>query len=148
VASLLWPVQVLLTIFSLVATVWVVPNALGNYSKWRVGYVVPVVVFGSLGYLFFAHSRGKERGAFIASCAYIVGMLVGAAFALYPNVLPASTGAERSLTIYNTAAGAHGLGVGFVWWTLGMLLALGYFVFVYRMFRGKVRLEGSSEHGY
>jgi cytochrome bd-type quinol oxidase subunit 2 len=29
---------------------------------------------------------------------------------------------------------------------LGMGLAFGYFVFVYRMFRGKVRLEG--EHGY
>jgi cytochrome d ubiquinol oxidase subunit II len=35
--------------------------------------------------------------------------------------------------------------VGITWWALGMVLALGYFVFVYRMFRGKVRLEG---HGY
>jgi cytochrome d ubiquinol oxidase subunit II len=40
------------------------------------------------------------------------------------------------------------LGVGFVWWTIGMILALGYFVFVYRMFRGKVKLDGGSEHGY
>ena len=62
--------------------------------------------------------------------------------------MPASTGAQFSLTIYNTAAGAHGLSVGFVWWTIGMVLALGYFVFVYRMFRGKVKLEEGSEHGY
>jgi cytochrome bd ubiquinol oxidase subunit II len=148
VASFLWPVQVLLTIASLIATVWVVPHVLENYNKWHVGYAVPIVVFGSLAYLFFAHSRGNERGAFVASCTYIVGMLVGAAYALYPNVLPASTGVERSLTIYNTAAGAHGLSVGFVWWTLGMLLAAGYFVFIYRMFRGKVRPEEGSEHGY
>jgi cytochrome bd-type quinol oxidase subunit 2 len=29
-----------------------------------------------------------------------------------------------------------------------MVLAAGYFIFVYRMFRGKVRLEEGSEHGY
>jgi cytochrome d ubiquinol oxidase subunit II len=148
VASWLWPVQVLLTIFSLIATVYVVPHVLDNYSKWPVGYLVPALVIGSLVYMYIAHSRRNDKGAFLASCVYIVGMLVGAAFAFYPNVLPASTGAQFSLTIYNTAAGAHGLSVGFVWWTIGMVLALGYFVFVYRMFRGKVKLEEGSEHGY
>jgi cytochrome bd ubiquinol oxidase subunit II len=147
-ASALWPVQVLLTIFSLIATVWAVPHVLENYGKWPAGYLVPVVVMGSLAFLFFAHSRRNERGAFLASCTHIVGMLVGAAFALYPNVLPASTGANLSLTIHNTATGAHGMSVGFVWWTLGMILAIGYFVFIYRMFRGRVRLEESSERGY
>jgi len=148
VASFLWPVQALLTIFSLIATVYAVPNVLDNYHNWPIGYLVPVAVVGSLTYLYFAHARRNERGAFLASCVYIVGMLVGAAFALYPNVLPASTGPQYSLTIYNTAAGAHGLGVGFVWWTIGMVLAIGYFVFVYRMFRGKVKLDEGSDHGY
>ena len=35
----------------------------------------------------------------------------------------------------------HGLAVGLTWWILGMILALGYFFFLFRMFRGKVRLE-------
>jgi cytochrome bd ubiquinol oxidase subunit II len=85
---------------------------------------------------------GKEKLAFVASALYIVGMLVGAAFALYPVVLPASTDPARNLTIYNTASGHHGLSVGFTWWILGMVLALGYFFFLFRMFKGKVRLEG------
>jgi cytochrome d ubiquinol oxidase subunit II len=39
--------------------------------------------------------------------------------------------------------------VGFVWWGIGMLLAATYFIFIYRMFRGKVRVEeGASGHGY
>jgi cytochrome bd-type quinol oxidase subunit 2 len=38
--------------------------------------------------------------------------------------------------------------VGLVWWTLGLVIALGYFFYVYRMFRGKVRLEEGNEHGY
>jgi cytochrome d ubiquinol oxidase subunit II len=71
-------------------------------------------------------------------------MLVGAAFALYPVVLPASTDPARNLTIYNTAAAHHGLTVGITWWILGMILASGYFVFLFRMFKGKVRLDGEG----
>ncbi len=148
VASGFWPVQVLLTIFSLIATVFAVPHVLENYRKWPIGYLVPALVVGSLLYMFFAHSHHHEKGAFLASCVYIVAMLVGAAFALYPNVLPASTGAEFSLTIHNTAAGSHGLAVGFVWWTIAMVLVAAYFVFVYRMFRGKVKLAEGADHGY
>jgi cytochrome d ubiquinol oxidase subunit II len=148
VASTLWPVQVLLTIVSLIATVYVVPHVLQNYSRWPIGYLVPLIVLGSLGYLYYSHRRGNERAAFLASCTYIVAMLVGAAFALYPNVLPASTNPDYSLTIYNTAAGMHGLTVGLVWWSFGVVIALGYFVFVYRMFKGKVRLDEGSDHGF
>ncbi len=148
VASCFWPVQVLLTIFSLIATVYAVPGILTNYTRWPAGYLVPAVVIGSLIYMYFAHSRRNEKGAFLASSLYIIAMLVGAVFALYPRVLPASTGPQYDLTIYNSATGAHGMAVGFVWWTFGMILAAVYFVFVYRMFRGKVRLEEGSDHGY
>jgi len=33
-----------------------------------------------------------------------------------------------------------------IWWSFGMALALGYFVFVYRMFRGKVKMNGGEGH--
>jgi cytochrome d ubiquinol oxidase subunit II len=148
VASTLWPVQVAVTIFGVIATVYAAPHVLDNYNRWPVGYVALVIVSCSLVYLYFAHSRGREKGAFLASCACIAGMLVGAAFALYPNVLPASTGQQYSLTIYNAATGAHGMAIGFIWWTLGIILAIGYFVLAYRMFRGKVDLGEAGEHGY
>jgi len=148
VASLLWPAQVLLTVFNLIATVWAVPGILTNYTRWPIGYLVPAVVIGSLIYMYFAHARRNEKGAFLASCAYIIAMLVGAVFALYPNVLPASTGAQYNLTIYNSATGVHGMSVGLVWWSIGMLLAAVYFVFLYRMFKGKVKLEEGTTHGY
>lgn len=50
----------------------------------------------------------------------------------------------RSLTIYNTAAGHHGLTVGITWWILGAILSLSYFTLLFRMFKGKVRLEGEG----
>jgi cytochrome d ubiquinol oxidase subunit II len=72
-------------------------------------------------------------------------MLVGAAFGLYPELLPASTGPGYGLTIYNSAASRHGLAVGLAWWSLGTILALGYFFYIYRSFRGKVDFSGGAE---
>ncbi|MGB8582022.1 MAG: cytochrome d ubiquinol oxidase subunit II [Candidatus Sulfotelmatobacter sp.] len=144
VALWAWPVQLTLTIVGVIATCYVQPMVLDNYKQHAVGYLVPLVVFGSLAVMIYAIRKGMDKVAFVGSSLYIVGMLVGAAFALYPNVLPASTDAAYSLTIYNTAAGRHGLTVGIIWWSIGMILALGYFTFLFRMFRGKVRLEGEG----
>jgi len=134
-----WPVQFFLTCFSLFATYLIRPGIMTNYEKHAVGLLVPIVVFASLGMMLWANSKGREKLAFGASSLYIVGMLVGAAFALYPVVLPARD-RQYDLTIDSTAAGSHGLTVGLAWWTLGAVLALAYFVFVYRKFRGKVEL--------
>ena len=114
-----WPLQLILTIVGLVATCYVQPVVLNNYKQHVVGYLIPVIVFGSLSVMIAAIRKGQDKLAFVGSALYIVGMLVGAAFALYPVVLPASTNPAYSLTIYNTAAGRHGLTVGFTWWAWG-----------------------------
>jgi len=144
VALWAWPLQLLLTIVGLAATVYIRPGVLDNYKEHAIGFLIPVGVFGSLGAMVYATRKAQEKLAFVSSGLYIVGMLVGAAFALYPVVLPASTDSADNLTIYNTAAGHHGLSVGLVWWTLGAILAVAYFAFVFRLFRGKVRLEGEG----
>jgi cytochrome d ubiquinol oxidase subunit II len=137
-AQTVWPIQVLLTLLSLVATWFVRPTIKQNYISHPVGFLIPLVVFGSLVLMRTATRASQEKKAFLASCAYIAGMLAGAVFALYPVVLPASTNSAYDLTIYNTAAAHYGLRVGLIWWTLGMILTLSYFVFIYRMFKGKV----------
>ena len=144
IAIRLWPLQLSLTVIGLIASVFIRPAVLDNYKHHVAGFLIPVIVFGSLAVMMHAMRKHSEKIAFVASAAYIAGMLIGAAFALYPVVLPASTDPARSLTIYNASAGHHGLTVGIVWWILGMIFALGYFFFVYRTFRGKVRLEGEG----
>lgn len=144
VALLMWPTQLLLTIVSLIATYLIKPEVLQNYRTYPIGYLVPLLVLVSLAIMIWGILGRKEKPAFLASGLYIAVMLVGAAFALYPVVLPASTDANYSLTIFNSAAGRHGLTVGLIWWCIGIVLALGYFVFIFRMFRGKVRLEESG----
>ncbi len=143
-ARFAWPLQLVLTLLSLAATIYVRPTVLDNYQHYAVGYLIPVLVFASLGVMFWANRKDEDKIGFLASAVYIVVMLVGAAFALYPIVLPASTDPALNLTIYNTAAGQHGLGVGLAWWSLGFVLALAYFTHLFRMFRGKVRMEGEG----
>ena len=81
---------------------------------------------------------------FLGSCAYLVGILTSAAFGVFPYVLPGRPNAGLSLTIYNAATSHYGLTVGLMWWIPGMLLALGYIVFTYRHFAGKVGSEGEG----
>jgi cytochrome d ubiquinol oxidase subunit II len=88
----------------------------------------------------------NELRAFFASCAYLVGMLTSVVFGVYPMVLPARN-PMYSLTVATAKAGAYGLKVGLIWWVLGMILAAGYFTYVYRSFAGKVVVEKDG-HGY
>jgi cytochrome d ubiquinol oxidase subunit II len=73
-------------------------------------------------------------------------MLTSVVFGLYPWVLPARD-PLYSLSVNSAKAGAYGLKIGVIWWTVGMLLAAGYFTYVYRSFAGKVNLE-SDTHGH
>src|SRR6266849_5496445 len=139
-ALLCWPVQFVLTCISLVATYIIPPEIMENYGRHKIAILIPLAVVASLAVMLWANPKGKEKLAFVASSLYIAAMLVGAAFALYPVVLPARDH-QYDLTIYNSAAGSHGLSVGLAWWTFGAVLAVAYFAFVYRMFRVKVRVE-------
>ncbi len=140
VVSVSWPVQLALTVVSLIATHYVQPSVMNNYHDHKIGLLVPLAVITGLALIIWA-PPGKEKRGFAGSTIYIGAMLVGAAFGQYPVLVPARTDPAYSLTIQNSAAGHHGLAVGLTWWILGAILSLGYFVFIYRMFRGKVRLE-------
>lgn len=138
VASAGWWALTTVTVLSLIATIWVRPQMLDNYRAHWWGLILPAMVVVSLVAMKIYHARNREWPAFFSSAVYLGGMLGGAAFGLYPNVLPASTGVANNLTIHNTSAGSYGLRVGVVWWTIGMVLATGYFTYLYRSFRGKV----------
>jgi cytochrome bd ubiquinol oxidase subunit II len=137
-AARFWPVLAALTLISLWATLSIRPGLLTNYHRYPVLFVIPVAVALSLAAIFLYHRRGNDKGAFLASSAYLIFMLAGAAAAVYPNLLMSTTDPALNITVYNAAAADYSLSFGLVWWSFGMALAIGYFVFVYRMFRGKV----------
>jgi cytochrome d ubiquinol oxidase subunit II len=140
-ASASWWAIVLLTFVGLIATLSIRPQLLENYKTSFAGAVFPTIVVASLAGMSFFRIKGNDRAAFVSSCGYIVGMLGGVAYGLYPNLLPASTDASYGLTINNSAAASYGLGIGLRWWVIGIAIALGYFVYLYRSFSGKVNLQ-------
>jgi cytochrome bd ubiquinol oxidase subunit II len=143
VAMLCWPVLVVLTIASLIATKSIRPSVLQNFTLHPWGWIIPTAVLVSLVAMRFFAANHRESAAFFSSTTYLAAMLGGAAFAIYPNLLPATTDAAYSLTIYNAQSGAYSLRVGLLWWIAGMVLAAGYFVFLYSSFRGKVTTSSS-----
>jgi cytochrome d ubiquinol oxidase subunit II len=145
-AGVLWIALLLITLISLPATIAVRPSALTNYLAHPVLFAIPLLVVATLiGILSFTKQR-KPLAAFLASCFYLVFMLVGAAVGLYPTLLPSSSDPARNITVASALTGSHSLHVGLIWWSLGLALALGYIITSYRLFRGKVSAEAGYGH--
>jgi cytochrome bd ubiquinol oxidase subunit II len=137
----LWIIVVLLTIVSLVATIDVRPQSLNNYYSYPVTFIVPAGVLASLGAIWLFNRNEKPVKAFLASSLYLFFMLAGACWGVYPTLLPATTGADRDITLSRALSGPHTLAVGLAWWSFGMTLAVAYVVFVYSRFKGKVDIS-------
>jgi len=138
VVNPLWGALLVLTLVSLIATIAVRPSGMDNYNRYPFTYVVPVGVVASLAAILIFTRKCAPLRAFLASCVYLFFMLAGACWALYPTLLPATTGAANDITLARAISGPHTLAVGLAWWLFGMALAAGYVVFVYSRFKGKV----------
>ncbi len=127
----LWPAVVLLAALTSVATFFVQPQMRHNLGAHVIGWVAPAMSISGLLGIRFCASGKRWRVAFGASSVFLFGMLLSAAFAIYPYVLPARDPA-LGLTLEQAASGSHGLGIALYWFVPGMLLAIGYTIYNYR----------------
>jgi cytochrome d ubiquinol oxidase subunit II len=134
-----------LTLVSLSATMAVRGSSLNNYFDYPFTFVIPAGVAASLGAIWYFNGAAKPLRAFLSSCFYLFFMLAGACWGLYPTLLPSTTGQDRDITLAKALSGPHSLTVGLAWWAVGMALAVGYVVFVYSGFKGKVDM-GTAGH--
>ena len=140
-----WLVTIPLAILASVTTFFVQPQVYTSFSQRPWGIIFPLIAFvGLLGAGYFAF-RKRDMAALLSSGTFILGMLTSAAFSLYPLVLPAVNPAN-SLTIYNASTSQYGLTVGLIWWSVGIVLAVIYFIFTYRRFWGKITAASSQEY--
>jgi len=137
VANTAWIALIVLTLVSLVATIYVQPSTLNNYVNYPFTFAIPVGVVACVIAVRLWNGKKQPVKAFLASCFYLFFMLAGACWGLYPTLLPSSNGPERDITLAHALSGPHTLSVGLAWWSAGMLLAVGYVVFVYSRFKGK-----------
>ena len=141
--KLLWVVA-LLTVLGLPATVLARPNSLANYELHPVAFLAPLGVLAALVVAFVAMHRRSEGTAFLASCGYLLFMMVGAVAGLFPVLLPNVAPGGHDITVALALAGSHTLNVGLVWWSIGMALAVFYAAVSYWLFRGKVAKDAES----
>jgi len=130
-AALAWSVAAAPHLF---ATAWASPLC------WLFAalFVVGVALFPG------ALAAGRWGRLFLASAAAIGAMLGLAAVGLFPRLVPSSLDLDWSLPIYNASSSQLTLTVMLVIALVGMPLVIGYTIFIYRAFRGKVVLTGDS----
>ncbi|WP_447968518.1 cytochrome d ubiquinol oxidase subunit II [Nitrospira sp. M1] len=132
----------LLNIFTLTSAHPILGHHLSTHP---VGYVIPIAALVILGSMLYFRYAGQDIAAFSASSLFILSSLGSLAWALYPNLLLASTDSHSHLTIYNAATSPYGLKIGLVWFILGFSLVLTYTIYIYRAFWGKVTKSTAEE---
>jgi cytochrome d ubiquinol oxidase subunit II len=140
-ARRLWPLVLCLLLGTAVETAAVRPEILTAMIHRPFAWLgVAGVAVGGLAAL-VGQWRGRERTAFTGSCGLIGSLMAAGAVGVFPVILRSTGGAGPSVTAYSGAADAHGLRWALLWWPLAFVLAIGYFLFISRYYRGKVRVE-------
>jgi cytochrome bd ubiquinol oxidase subunit II len=137
---------VVLAVLVTIATFIVQPIIWPDFVNKPWGFIFPILAFVGLVGAGYCNFRPRDLFALFSSGLLILGLLASTAFGLYPNVLPAVNPAN-SLTIQNASSSAYGQTVGLVWWVIGIVLAIIYFVVAYRLFWGKIT-PADAEKGY
>jgi cytochrome d ubiquinol oxidase subunit II len=145
IATNAWWVMLLLTAAVTTITFKIQPQVKENFVTSPWGFLFPILAIAGIAGVRFQLAKRDERKAFFASCAYLAGMLASVVFGLYPLVLPARN-PVYSLTVSSAKAADYGLKIGLIWWTFGILLVIGYFVYTYRSLAGKVVVAKAERH--
>ncbi len=127
----LWPLVMGASVAVSCVSFWVHPNPLLSLADRPWGVLFPTVAMVGLVGSGVFHHRGRGHWAYLASAIYLYGMVASAAIGIYPYALPGRHPAH-GLTVQAAATTESSLAIALCWWIPGMLLAAGYFTFMYR----------------
>ncbi len=136
-----WFAALAMTVVITPVSFFIQPHLGARFTEAPYGAVCPLLALLGLAGAFYYNRAGHDGRAFLASCAYLLGMMTSVVFGVYPYVLPSNTDPTRGLTLYNAAAPEYGLRVGLMWWFPGIVLVTAYFIFAYRHSHGRIEVE-------
>jgi len=120
------------------------PGVTDKFREFPVFFVIPVLAFLAVANIPRLVSKKKYAYALIFSSLTMAFLLMLVAFQLYPVLLPSKISPEYSVTIYNAASSQKSLGIMLTIVAIGSPLLAGYFLFLYKTFHGKVKLDDTS----
>jgi cytochrome d ubiquinol oxidase subunit II len=145
-ASALWPAVALLAVAATAASFAVQPHLIRSLTERRWGLIFAAATVAGLGAALVLRKRGRPGRAFLASGAFLYGLMGCAASGLFPYLLPARDPA-LGLTAGAAAAPGRGLPTALAWWIPGMLLVCGYTYFVtYRRLPARFSIRDAPDH--
>ncbi|MFY7843284.1 MAG: cytochrome d ubiquinol oxidase subunit II [Rhabdochlamydiaceae bacterium] len=107
--------------------------------------VVPVSIFFSVFQIYRLLNKGREGWAFILSSLSILLCISLFVLGTFPVLIRSSLNPDLySLTIHNSASSTLTLKILAIIVLIGLPFVVGYGIYLYRVFKGKVQIEDSS----
>jgi cytochrome bd ubiquinol oxidase subunit II len=111
-------------------------------ARVRITTWIFVVLFMAAWWMLRRFVTQKEDGkAFVMSSLSMLALWGMIASVMFPNLVRASNDAALNMTLFNSSSSQLTLTVMLVIALLGMPLVIGYSIYIYRTFKGKVRLS-------
>ena len=127
------------------ATLIYMPFMAEKMRQYPIVFLLPALSFTLFSLIPGQFARGRDGTAFLCSCFGIASLIGLFGVGTYP-VLVRSTidPVLNNLTIFNSASSLLTLRILLTVVIIGVPLILGYGFYIYRVFRGKVKIEDSS----
>jgi cytochrome d ubiquinol oxidase subunit II len=120
------------------------PGVIDKFKEYPIFFILPVLAFLAVANIPRLISKKKYANALVFSSLTMAFLLMLVAFQLYPVLLPSTIDPQYSVTIYNAASSQKSLGIMLTIVCIGTPLLAGYFLFLYKTFHGKVKLDDTS----
>ena len=148
VAGLLWKIVLGLLVVVTIESWAVRPELYSGMFPQPFCWLGLLGVVGGIIAVFIGRRGKHETLALIGSSAFIAGLMIAGAASVFPVMLHSTLSSENSLSAYQMAAEGYGLTVALVWWPIAFIFAIGYFLFTYRHYTGKVKSAEDTQTPY
>jgi len=126
------------------ATLLYVPHMAAPFRNHPALLVVPILSVLAIANIPRAVHNGRELQAFFSSAGAMALLLALFGLGMFPELIHARPAGVESMTIYNAASSPRTLRTMLVMAGIGIPLVLGYTFHIYRVFKGKVKIDGMS----
>jgi len=126
-------------------TAYVHPQMMDRMRMYPIFFVIPLIAFITIISTPLLMQRKLDGWAFLSSCLSIALLIALFSIGTYPYMVRSTLAPEQnSLFIANSAASTLTLKILLIIVIIGIPLVLGYGFYIYRIFRGKVKIEATS----
>ncbi|MBC8175127.1 MAG: cytochrome d ubiquinol oxidase subunit II [Candidatus Marinimicrobia bacterium] len=144
IASKAWTVFVVLFILATIYAFFEAPYLFEGMLSNALFWLFFILLIGSIIATPTLILKENEWKPFVSSSITIAALIGVTAVGMFPKLVPAIGDMSRSLTITNSSSTAPTLSAMLIIALIGMPIVIGYTIFIYRIFWGKVEITEES----